>query len=86
MKNQNRASDDEGVLRLDAAECAELESALDAEASVIPELARLFGRHSTTRAVLDELTGEAAAAGLYETDVDYAVALKAARKRERSRE
>lgn len=38
-------------------------------------------RRVQRRATLDELTREAADAGLYETDVDYAAALKAARKR-----
>ncbi len=38
-------------------------------------------RRVQRRAALDELTREAAEAGLYETDVDYASALSAARKR-----
>lgn len=38
-------------------------------------------RRVQRRAALDELTREAAEAGLYETDVDYAAALRAARKR-----
>lgn len=38
-------------------------------------------RRVQRRAALDELTHEAAEAGLYETDVDYAAALRAARKR-----
>lgn len=38
-------------------------------------------RRTTRRQALDDLTHEAAEAGLYDTDVDYTAALKAARKR-----
>jgi len=38
-------------------------------------------RRSARRDALDDLTHEAAEAGLYESDVDYTAALKAARKR-----
>lgn len=38
-------------------------------------------RRTTRREALDDLTREAAEAGLYESDVDYASALKAVRKR-----